>query len=610
MLNFESSAKTFSTIRRCFVILSRKDRFRIIQITLIQSSLSFLDLIGVAIVGLLGAIAVNGISSRTPGLRVSKLLEFLNLENSAVQVQVSILAIAASAFLVMKTLISAFLFRRIAYFLSAKASSITVAMNKEILSGDLEQISTQSPMSLLYALTTGVQSITTGIIASLVSMTSDTFMLFVILAGLAIVDPFVALIVVILFGGIGWSLYMLQQKRALLLGIQSAELQVSSARLLLEEFSAFREIFVRDRIAHYELLVKRSREKLSQNVAEMSFMPNISKYVMEIALVLFLLTISSIQFLRTDAVHAVATLALFLAASSRFVPAMLRIQQSALTIRNSLGTALPTLDLYDELSNRSYSSLSPPVASNDSPEVAINLKDVSFHYIGKKHFELRQINLQIKSGQFVAIVGPSGSGKSTLIDLILGLLTPHSGSVTILGRSPRAAISNYPGLIGYVPQNVYLKHGSIAENIAMGFHSDEINLEQIGIALSQARLDEFVASLSDRERTLLSEEGRTLSGGQRQRLGIARALYTSPQILVLDEATSALDGRTENEISLEIAGLKGLKTIVVIAHRLSTIRDADVIYYLEDGHIEDAGNFEELRSRNKSFAKQAESMGL
>ena len=127
------------------------------------------------------------------------------------QVQVSILAIAASAFLVTKTLISAFLSRRIAYFLSAKASNITVTMNKEILSGDLEQISTQSPMSLLYALTTGVQSITTGIIASLVSMTSDTFMLLVILAGLAIVDPFVALIVIVLFGGIGWSLYLLQR---------------------------------------------------------------------------------------------------------------------------------------------------------------------------------------------------------------------------------------------------------------------------------------------------------------------------------------------------------------------------------------------------------------
>lgn len=610
MLNTPKSSGTFSTIRRCIDFFPRKDRSKILQVTMIQSGLSFLDLLGVALIGILGAIAVNGISSRTPGLRTSRLLEAVNLQNSTVQTQVAILAGAASIFLISKTLISAFMARRISYFLSAKASHITSNMNKQILTGDLEQISAQSPMSLLYSLTTGVQSITTGVTASMVSITSDSFLLIVILGGLFLVDPIVAITIVVLFGGIGYCLYFVQQKRALLLGVESAELQVSSSRLLLEEISAFREIFVRNKTDHYEALVRNSRQKLSHNVAEMSFMPSISKYVMEIAIVLCLLTISSIQFVRTDAVNAVATLALFLAASSRFVPAMLRIQQSALTIRNSIGTALPTLELYDEISKFTAPILSDSSKNSSSPETSIELFNVSFHYEGKDEFEIKDINLAIKKGQFVAFIGPSGSGKSTVIDLLLGLLTPNEGAVKIMGLSPRDAISKYPGLIGYVPQSVYLKHGSISENVALGFSADEIDSEQVTVALRQARLSEYVSTLPQKEATILSEEGKAISGGQRQRLGIARAMYTNPEILVLDEATSALDGITEKEISSEIADLKGVKTLVVIAHRLSTIRNADIIYYLEEGRIQASGTFEELRSMNHNFAKQAESMGI
>lgn len=610
MQNVTVSGATIATIRRCLKVLSRKDKKRVLLVTLIQSGLSFLDLVGVALVGILGAISVNGISSRSPGSRVTRLLETLHLDNNTIQAQVAILAAAASVFLIAKTLLSAFMARKIAFFLSNKAAGITSTMNREILSGDLERISRLSPMSLLYALTTGVQSITTGIVASLVSIISDSFMLLLILGGLFVVDPVVALSVVVLFGGIGYGLYFAQQRRALALGLVSAELQVSSARLLLEEFSAFREISIRNRLVHYEMLVRNSRTKLAHNVAEMSFMPSVSKYVMEIALVLSLMTISSIQFLRTDAVHAVATLALFLAASSRFVPAMLRIQQAALTIRNSLGTALPTLQLYEEISeftNRDPQESSETFLLSNS---AIEITDVSFNYQGEKNFVISNINLVVKKGQFVALVGPSGSGKSTVVDLLLGLLTPTQGVVKIMGLRPKDAIVQYPGLIGYVPQNVYLKHGTIAENVALGFSSSEISSAQIHKSLVQAKLEEYVNTLPERENTILSEEGKTISGGQRQRLGIARALYTDPEILVLDEATSALDGATENEISAEIVGLKGSKTVVVIAHRLSTIRHADMIFYLEDGKIIDSGSFDQLKSKNQNFARQAESMGL
>lgn len=606
----ENRESTFTTIRKCFNILSQRDRKKVLYITIIQACLSFLDLIGVALIGVLGAIAVNGISSRSAGNRTGKFLSFFHLSDSSIQTQVAVLAGIACVFLIGKTLFTALLSRRIAYFLSAKGANITSEMNKKVLSEDLELITSHSSMSLLYALTTGVQAVTSGIIASVVSAVADISMLFVIIAGLLVVDPIIALMAFLLFGGIGLSLYTLQQKRAHKLGLESAKLHVSSSRLLVEEISAFREIFVRNKISYYENAVEVSRKQLSQNVAEMSFLPSISKFVMEIAIVACMMLIAGLQFIRTDAVHAVATLALFLAASSRFVPAILRIQQSALMIKNSLGSAQPTLELHEKLLHLGGTSVENTFLGETDSKNVIQLENVSFNYRENNNFAIEGMNLSIQSGQFVAFVGPSGAGKSTLVDLLLGLLTPKTGSVSILQNSTRTAIKENPGLIGYVPQSVYLKHGTIAENVALGSAADEIDEEAVERALGQAQLSTFVAGLDLGLHTPVSEEGKTLSGGQKQRLGIARALYTDPLILVLDEATSALDGTTENEIASEILRLRDSKTVIVIAHRLSTIRLADVIYYIDKGKILASGNFDELKSRIPEFEKQANLMGL
>ena len=215
----------------------------------------------------------------------------------------------------------------------------------------------------------------------------------------------------------------------------------------------------------------------------------------------------------------------------------------------------------------------------------------------------------MNSGAFTAVVGPTGSGKSTLIDLMLGVLQPSKGAISVFGISPEN-IPNSDIQVGYVPQNVYLTDGSIMENICFGQHPKSWDIHRVEEVMQQVLLTDWVKKLPDGFYTLVGERGAKLSGGQRQRLGIARALYNRPNLLVLDEATSSLDAQSEYDISESLETLDSHLTKVVIAHRLSTVLNADKIVYLKDGRIEGMGNFLELRKLIPDFDRQAELMGI
>jgi ABC-type multidrug transport system fused ATPase/permease subunit len=240
----------------------------------------------------------------------------------------------------------------------------------------------------------------------------------------------------------------------------------------------------------------------------------------------------------------------------------------------------------------------------------VEVKKVSLQYPNKQEFALSDVSFRIEPGEFVAIVGSSGAGKTSIVDVILGVINPTQGSVLISDTHPREAFKNWAGAVGYVPQNVEIVNASIRDNIILGYPYKESYDELISKAIGFAQLSDVISTLPDHEKTIVGERGAELSGGQRQRLGIARALFTSPKLLVLDEATSALDGETELKISESINQIRGSLTLIVIAHRLSTIRNADKILYFDHGQLLAVGNFEELRAAVPNFDKQANLMGL
>lgn len=601
-----------SVIARSVRILSSSDRKKIIVVVAIQISFGLLDLAGVALVGILGALAITGVQARGPGDRVSIVLEFLRLDDNTLQSQAILIGLLAATLLVSKTFFSVIFIRKTIFFLSRRSAAISANLTSRVLAQPLVKVQSRSMQQTLYAVTTGVNSIALGVLGTTVAIISDTSLLVILAAGLFVVDPIVALSTFIVFAAIAYILYRLMQVRAVRLGEEQRFLEIESSEKTLEVLNSYREIVVRNRRSFYSRELGRIRYKLADVIAERAFMPNISKYVIEVTVVLGSLGIAALQFAVNDAARAFAVVAVFMAASTRISPAILRLQQGAVSIKSSIGSAGPTLDLIEELEELSLGS--EKVDDLDFEHVGftgeIELQNVTLTYPTKKLPAVKDISLNIEQGQVVSFVGPSGAGKTTIIDVILGVLKPDSGNVKIQGHPPLSAIKLWPGAIGYVPQDVMISNGTIRQNVCLGYSSSEVEEDDIWQALEVAQLAEFIRELPEGLDTPVGDRGTKLSGGQRQRLGIARAMFTKPKLLVLDEATSSLDGTTEASISEAVHNLKGGVTIVMIAHRLSTVKESDVIHYLAKGRLEMSGTFDELRRNIPEFDKQAQLMGM
>jgi ABC-type multidrug transport system fused ATPase/permease subunit len=239
--------------------------------------------------------------------------------------------------------------------------------------------------------------------------------------------------------------------------------------------------------------------------------------------------------------------------------------------------------------------------------VSLDIKDLHYSYHKAGRTALFDVSLSIPARSTIGLVGGTGAGKTTLIDLMLGLLKPEAGSISVDGLLlDRDTLRRWQMNIGYVPQSIYLTDATVAENIAFGVPFDEIDMAAVERAARIAALHDFVTTeLPEAYNTFVGERGVRLSGGQRQRIGIARALYHDPEMLIFDEATSALDTLTEKLVMEAIQRIRQDKTIVMVAHRLSTVRNCDCIYLLENGTVAASGSFDDLVSSNTTFRKMA-----
>jgi ABC-type multidrug transport system fused ATPase/permease subunit len=612
-MRFSNLLSQSSPFMRGLRLLSKRDSRKLKLVVLLQVFLGGLDLIGVALIGILGALSITGVQSQEPGNRIGSILKVLNLENLSFQSQSAILGLLAGFFLVTKTILSVLFTKRALSFLAFRSADVSKKLTHQLLLQPYLKIQERSTQEWLFAVTGSVNSLIIGVMGSVVSMISDFSLIFVMLLGLFIVDPGTAFGSLVYFGLIAYVVHMRLGAKAHSLGIENSVLTVQNNELIVQSITSFREIYVRNRQGYYLTNIAKGRYSLAGIAGELNFMPYVSKYVLETSIVVGGLLLASSQFLLQDAKQAFATLAIFLAAASRIAPALLRLQQGLLQIRTSSGGAIPALSLINDFSGTDLKRDLLPKAiefQHEGFDGSVVFSEVCFRYPEKSSDVISKISFTVEPGEILAIVGPSGSGKTTMVDLMIGLIKPDNGQVFVSGVKPSDAISKWPGAISYVPQDISISNDSIEGNICLGFDKNSQHLDWIKELISASMLDEVIQDLENGIETNVGERGTKLSGGQRQRLGIARALFTNPKLIILDEATSSLDAETEQFVSNSINGLRGKTTVVLIAHRLATVRNADKVCYVENGQIKGFGSFDQVRRAVPNFDHQANLLGL
>ncbi len=585
----------------------------------LQTLTSLLDLAGILLLGLVGALAVTTVQSQPPPEAVERIAGLLGLRALSDQELVAVFAALAAVVLLSKSIISPLLTRRVFAFLANRQALVAARLTKELLSRPLTFVQQRSSQETAYALIQGAGNATLFILGSLVIVVTEIALLVLVGLALLFLDPMVTVGATAFFALVAILLQRAMGRWASRLGSMMAQADIASLNTIQEVMGTYREVTVSHRRDLYVQRFQDLRWRSAKVTADRMFIQQFPKYMFEAALVVGAFALAGTLFSSLDSVAAMGTLALFLAAGTRVMPSLLRLQGAALTLRESAAAAAPTFDLAKDLGKPNEDMHGTKVAdviaglmnaTHTNMDPRIELTGVTFTYPGASSPSVTNVSLRVPSGSSLALVGPSGAGKSTLADIMLGLINPDVGVATISGSDASEALVLWPGAIAYVPQEVAVAGGSVRSNVALGLPDELIDDSLVEEALKQAHLWRFLSTSAEGIFTQVGERGLRLSGGQRQRLGIARALYTRPRLIILDEATSALDADTEESITQTIQSLGPNITTVVIAHRLSTVRAVDALAYLERGRIVARGTFDELKESIPTFARQAHLLGL
>jgi ABC-type multidrug transport system fused ATPase/permease subunit len=606
-------------IKAALGLLTAADRRRYRLVVVAQMLTSFLDLAGVLLVGLVGVLAAASIRGTPPPDAVVAAADRLGLGDLPPEALAGIVAAAAAAFLLTKSVVSADLMRRVFRFLGNRQAAVSTRLTAQLLAQPLLAIERRSSQETAYALSNAIAATIIQTLGSLAVLLSELTLLALLSIALFIVNPAATIAAFIFFALVGFALQRGLSGWSARIGGTIGATAVLGQKHLQEAIVSYREVSVLGRRSLYVSTIGALWQRSGSAQGDQMFVSQLPKIGYETALVIGAIGLASWQFAVSTPVEAVAMLALFLAAGSRVVPSMLRLNSLTLGIRSGVASAAVLFPIVDELQRSAARPLSPMNIKDVEESTAagfpgftptIEISNASVTYPGAPEPALSSITLSVPAGSKVALAGTTGAGKSTLADVILGVLEPQSGSVRVSGMDVNDAINMWPGALAYVPQNVAMINGTVRENVALGLPADAIDDDQVWHSLQQAHLAGFLSDSRDGLDTLIGERGVRLSGGQRQRLGLARALYSRPKLLVLDEATSALDAETEVLIADALAALSDEVTTVTVAHRLAPIRHSDIVVYLEDGYIRALGSFDEVRESSSAFHRQATLLGL
>ena len=418
---------------------------------------------------------------------------------------------------------------------------------------------------------------------SLVTILIEGGILISVILTLIYIEPIGAISIGLFFGLFSSIFFQFTKRKLLIWGNLRQEIDIQLSKISLEGIGSVKDLLILGRTDFFINAFSSNSQKKARITANNGTVSQMPRYFLELITILGLMGFIVIMLYRDEnKISLISTLGVFVAATFRMIPSLTRILASFQNFKFNH----PSVEIiYNEIKSAKKINSSPKFDTNFFDfKSKIELKNIFFNYSEDKLI-LKNINLTIHKGDSIGIIGESGSGKSTLIDMILGLHIPSKGEFKIDGIDSLKVLSKWRKSIGYVSQSIYLTDDSIKNNIALGIPDKEINYKKINDVIDQVQLRTFINLTKDGINSKVGERGMQLSGGQLQRIGIARALYNDPKVLVLDEATSSLDQQTETEVLESINNFKDQKTVIMIAHRLSTLRNCDYIYKIEDGKI-------------------------
>ena len=575
----------------------------------LRSFVALFDLLGILAIGFLATSIALFI---TLGSDSSRIIEFGGLIIPAVTAQtLPIVAVLILVLFVAKAIISIFLTRQLAYFLARVEARAARTVAARAFGSGLGEARLHSREEIYFAVQAGSPAAFNSVLNSVGTIVAEGLLFVLVIGSFLSVDPQSALGALVYFALIAAVIQLfignLMQKAA----IKTSEGAVAANVAIGDLYEVLREATIFGKKAFFLDQIYAARIRTSGSAASQLTLGGMPRYIVETALIIAVALFVLWQSASGDLVKAAGTLGIFLSGGLRLTASLLPLQSALLAIRQSIPVAGKALKfLTAEYESQPVVQSQDALASGEKEAVEVELRDVSFNYPDSDSITLTGINLEIKAGQQVALIGPSGAGKSTLADLILGLLKPNSGVLLIDGQDPEEVTSKHPGRLGYVPQSPGMVSGTVSENIALGVPADQIDQTGLVEAIASAHLAEVLSQLPEGINTNLGKRKDELSGGQLQRIGLARALYSRPGLLVMDEATSALDADSENEINKALDDMRGKVTVVLIAHRLNTVQRSDVVFLVENGTITASGTFPELLKSNGSVQNLARLMSI
>lgn len=446
-----------------------------------------------------------------------------------------------------------------------------------------------------------------GVLLGYITVVVHGLTVLLLAATLMVVAPIASLIAIGAFGGTALLVSQVLRPRAHKNGVQILNRETESWKILAPAIDGFREARLFQREAYFTERYDANRRDIATLGRWRSLLAELPKHLLEIVMVAGIVCVAAILFATRDEATAFGLLAMFAAASIRLIPSL----NTVVATYNAVISCRPSLEMAVEEIDELESDGARATGIDDEPRLWNRVGDIAVDGLGFRYPDgdvdvLRDVTVRIPAGRTVALVGGSGAGKSTFAEVLAGLFLPSQGRVLVDGVNIAEHSRQWLSQVAMVSQRIYLWDDTLENLITFGEHPEEINRQLLADVISRARLRDVIASMPEGLNTRIGDHGTRLSGGQAQRVGIARALYAQPQVLILDEATSALDNETEHQITETIDELRGEITVIVIAHRLSTVKNADEILYFFEGRLRDRGTMAELRGRDAEFARLVE----